>query len=163
MKIFDDKGRIGGKLSVVDLFVIVLVIACVAAIGVKLGKKDTIRGGEKELVYNVQIENIREMSVDAIKSNFENITDASTKKEIGDIVGIDIKPARVLVQKSNGEVQFAEYDNRYDVVLTLKAKVSETDDAYYTESGRQIAVGETLSINNGYSQAYGQVVSMKIE
>ncbi|MBS7297590.1 MAG: DUF4330 domain-containing protein [Eubacteriales bacterium] len=163
MKIFDDKGRIGGKLSVVDLFVVALVIACIAAIGVKLGKKETVIGGDKVLVYNVQIENIREMSVEAIKKNLENITEATTKKEIGDIVGIDIKPARVLVKKSNGEFQFVEYDNRYDVVLTMKSKVSETDDAYYTGSGKQITVGETISINNGYSQAFGQVISMGIE
>lgn len=163
MKIIDKKGRIGGKFSIVDLFVILLVAACVAAVGLKMKKADSVSGGNKTVVYEVLIENVREASVNAIKSNLTGVTDAESKKEIGDIADVAVKSARVLVQTNDGNFKIAEYENRYDVTLTIESKGTETNDAYYTSSGKQISAGEMLNINNGYSQSYGEVISVKAE
>ncbi len=163
MKFIDDKGRIGGKFSIVDLFVIVLVLACIGAVGLKLKKAETVSGGDRTIVYDVLVENVRDVSIKAIEDNFENVTDAESKKGLGNIVNVTAEPARVLVQKSDGKYTFAEYDNRYDVTITLKAQGTETDDGYYTSSGRQIMVGEKLNMNNGYSQATGEIISVKVE
>ena len=163
MKFIDEKGRIGGKFSIVDLFVILLVIACIGAVGLKLKKAESVSGGDRTIVYKVLIENIRDVSVDAINSNLENITDAESKKVIGSISDIEVKPARVITQKNDGDFVMTEYDNRNDVTLTVKVAGTETDDAYYTSSGRQIMVGEIMNINNGYSQSYGEIISVEVE
>lgn len=163
MKFIDEKGRLGGKFSIVDLFVIVLVIACIGAVGLKLKKAESLSGGDRTIVYKVLVENIRDFSVDAINSNFEGITDAESKKAIGDIVDVEVKPARVLVQMNDGSYTMTKDDNRNDVVLTIKAQGTETDDAYFTSSGRQIMAGEIMNINNGYCQSYGEIISVKVE
>ena len=54
-----------------------------------------------------------------------------------------------------------EYDNRYDVVVTLQTNGTETDDGFYASSGKQICVGETIGTLNGYVQLFGEVVSVK--
>lgn len=163
MKLIDEKGRIGGKVSIVDLFVILLVAACVAAVGLKMKKSESVSGGNKTIVYEILIENVRDASVNAIKSNTAGIIDAESKKEIGDIADIDVNPARVLVQTNDGGFDIAEYDNRYDVTLTIESKGTETNDAYYTSSGKQISAGEMLNINNGYVQSYGEIISVTAE
>ncbi len=44
MKIIDEKGRLFGKINLIDLLVIVLVVAVVAAVGWKLvGKRQRLR------------------------------------------------------------------------------------------------------------------------
>ncbi|MEE0943880.1 MAG: DUF4330 domain-containing protein [Clostridia bacterium] len=163
MKLIDKKGRIGGKFSIVDLFVILLVIACISAVGLKLKKAESVSGGDRVIVYKVFIENVRDVSVDAINSNLENITDAESKKVIGTITDIEVMPARVLSQKNDGSFVMTQYENRNDLILTVKAQGTETDDAYYTSSGRQIMAGEIININNGYSQSYGEVISVDVE
>lgn len=161
MRIIDDKGRIGGRISIVDLFVILLLIACAAAVGLKLHKAQTVRGGDCTIEYSIRIENIRDMSVNAIKQNFEGVIDAETKHELGEIVDIQTTPARVLVQTNDGDFKLAEYDNRYDAVITFRTSGSETEDGYYASTGRQLMAGETLGVRNGYAQFFGEVISVK--
>ncbi len=163
MKFIDNRGKIMGKVSIVDLMAILLVIACVVAVGTKLGKKQEITGGNAEITYTVRIQNIRDMSVNAIKQNFKDVIDAENKKIVGDITDIETSLARVLVQTDDGEYKFEEYSNRYDALITLKSKGTETNDGYYTSSGRQIMVGDTMGFNNGYAQFFAEVVSVKAE
>ena len=163
MKFTDNRGKIMGKVSIVDLAAILLVIACVVAVGIKLGKKQEVTGGNIDITYTVRIQNIRDMSVNAIKQNFKGIIDAENKKTIGDISDIHTFPARVLVQTENGEYKLTEYDNRYDALITLVSKGTETNDGYFTDSGRQIMVGDTIGFNNGYAQFFAEVISVKAE
>lgn len=161
MKFADNSGRIMGKFSIVDLFAVVLVVACILAVGTKLQKKQEISGGDTLITYTVRIENIRDMSVNAIKQNFKGIIDAENKKEVGDITDIRTSPARVLVQTNDGEYKLEEYNNRYDALITLLVSGNETNDGYYTASGRQIIVGESIGFNNGYAQFFAEVVSVE--
>lgn len=162
MKFIDEKGKLFSTVSIVDLCAVVLVIACIAAVGVKLGKKQEISGGNAEIVYKVRIENIRDMSVNAIKQNFKDVKDAESKKIVGDITDIETKNARVLVQTNDGEFKIEEYTNRFDAIISLKATGTETDDGYFTSSGRQIMVGDSMGFNNGYAQFFAEVISVEV-
>ncbi len=161
MKFIDEQGKINGKVSIVDIFVILLLIACVAAVGIKLQKAQSIRGGDCMIEYSLRIENIRDLSVNAINQNYKDIEDAETGYALGEIVNVETSPARVLVQTNDGMFKMEEYDNRYDVVVTLQTSGTETDDGFYASSGRQICVGETIGALNGYVQLFGEVVSVK--
>lgn len=162
MKFIDENGKIGGKISIVDLFVILLLIACVAAVGLKMRTAKSIRGGDRTIEYSVRIENIRQCSVDAIKQKSDGVIDAESKYELGEIIDVKTEPARVLVQTNDGNYKLSEYDNRYDAVVTLKTEGTETDDGYYASSGRQISVGDSIGINNGFVQFFGEVISVDV-
>ena len=162
MKFIDEKGKIFGKVSIVDLFVILLLIACFAAVGLKLHTAQTVRGGDRVIEYSVIVENIRDVSINAINQKYDDIIDAETKYDIGEIIDVQTSPARVLVQTNDGDFQMTEYDNRYDAVVTLRTNGTETDDGYYASSGRQIVVGDSLGVNNGYVQFFGEVISVSI-
>lgn len=161
MKLIDDKGKICGKISIVDLFAVVLMLACVAAVGLKLHKAQTIHGGDCTIEYSIRIENIRDMSVNAIKQELKDVTDAETGYKLGDITDVQAKPAMVLVQTNDGNFSLKEYENRYDAVITFRTDGSETDDGYYASSGRQLVVGDTIGVINGYAQFFGEVISVK--
>lgn len=162
MKFIDENGRIGAKVSIVDLFVVLLLIACVAAVGLKLKTAQSVRGGDRVIEYTVRVENIREQSVNAINQKCDGIIDAETKYDIGEITDVQTTPARVLVQTNDGDFKMTEYDNRYDAVITLRTNGTETEDGYYASSGRQIVVGDSLGVNNGYVQFFSEVVSVNV-
>ena len=59
MKIIDEKGRLFGKINLIDLLVIVLVIAIIAAVGWKLvGKKAaaSVSDNTHEMTFTVLFE-----------------------------------------------------------------------------------------------------------
>lgn len=161
MKLIDNKGRLFGKISIVDIVAVVLLIACIAAVGLKMKTSQEIRGGVRTLEYSVRVENIRDMSVNAIRQNSKDVIDAETKRALGEIIDVTTEKARVLVQTDDGNYTFAEYDNRYDAVVTLRVYGTETDDGYYAASGRQLSVGDTIGVNNGFSQFFGEIISVE--
>lgn len=61
MKIIDEKGRLFGKLNLIDLLVIILLIAAVAAVAWKLvGKKaaETVADTGRTITYTVTVEDV---------------------------------------------------------------------------------------------------------
>ena len=162
MKFLDDKGRILGKFSIVDLLVIVLLIGCVAAVGLKFKTSQSIRGGDCVIEYKIRVENIREFSVNAMRQTGKDVIDAETKHDIGEIVDVAPQKARVLVQTNDGDFKLSEYDNYFDTVISMRTTGTETDDGYFASSGRQLSVGDTIGVNNGYAQFFGEIISVEV-
>lgn len=162
MKFIDEKGRIGSKVSIVDIFAIVLLVACIAAVGLKLKAADEVVGGERTIVFEVMAQELRDVSVDAIK-NSKNAKDFENKKDLGVVTDVKELPAEVLVQLNDGTYDYVYYDNRYDVVVTIEAKGSETDDGYYTASGRQICPGEKIGIATENSRFTAEVMTVLVK
>ena len=61
MKLIDEKGRLFGKLNLIDLLVVLLIAAVLAAVVWKLGGKKAaaaVAGTEKKAVYTVEFEDV---------------------------------------------------------------------------------------------------------
>lgn len=162
MKLIDEKGRLFGKINVVDLAVVLLVVFAVVAVGMKFRQIQTTQGGDKLIEYTMVIEGLRQPSVDAFAAEYTGIVDVESKKELGEIVSIEQTPARTLVQLANGEYTFAEHTEKYDLTITLQSKGSETAQGYYTSSGRILMVGDMVGISNGHAQSFGEILSVEV-
>ena len=81
MKIIDEKGRLFGKLNLIDLLVIILLIAAVAAVAWKLvGKKaaETVADTGRTITYTVTVEDVnREAAEFASTQIGKSLTDAA--------------------------------------------------------------------------------------
>ena len=61
MKLIDEKGRLFGKINLIDLLVVVLIVAVIAAVVWKLGGKKAaaaVTNSAKKAVYTVEIEDV---------------------------------------------------------------------------------------------------------
>ena len=61
MKLIDEKGRLFGKINLIDLLVVLLIVAVLAAVVWKLGGKKAataVTGTEKKAVYTVEFEDV---------------------------------------------------------------------------------------------------------
>ena len=61
MKLIDEKGRLFGKLNLIDLLVVLLIVAAVAAVVWKLGGRKAaaaVTGSDKQVVYTVEFEDV---------------------------------------------------------------------------------------------------------
>ena len=162
MKFIDEKGRIGSKVSIVDIFAVLLLVACILAVGLKFKAAEEVVGGERTVVFEVMAKELRDVSVDAIK-NSKNARDFENKKDLGVITDVKEFPAEVLVQLNDGTYDYVYYPNRYDVVVTIEADGSETDDGYYTASGRQVCPGEKVGVATENSRFTGEIISVEVK
>lgn len=78
MKVIDEKGKLFGKLNIIDLVVIVLIIAAVAVVGVKLlGGSGGIASTETKLTYTVRVTAQNENIADFVAEYVDSATGKS--------------------------------------------------------------------------------------
>lgn len=139
----DNKGKLFGKVSVIDLIVVVLI--CLAIFGVykRFNSEATqIVNSNVKIRYVVKVMDIRMTSVDAIKK-MGTTYDSVRNSKIGEIVEVTYEPYSIVVTKSNGELAKAVVPNKYIAYITI-----ETD-------------GKVAS--SGYLNPLNDVLSMSID
>ena len=69
MSIIDKKGKLFGKLNIIDLIAIVLILAVLALIAYKLldGKSGGLSGGGQSIVYTVEVKGVEPEVYENIK------------------------------------------------------------------------------------------------
>lgn len=147
-KIIDSKGKLFGKVSVVDIMVVAVLIVLVVFATSKFDQTQQTRNSDKTIEYTAKVYFVRQPTVDAINENLNGIVEYDTKKAIGDIVDVKVEKAKEITELSDGTYKLVEHEDKYDVELTLKAKGTETVDNYYTEDGKALIVGDVLSMYN---------------
>ena len=162
MKIVDEKGKIFGKLNIVDLGIVLLLILAFASVGYKVVREKFIERESAVIDYTLCVEGVRDQSVQAINMVYENIVDAENEDALGDIIDVRVEQAAKIVQKTDAEYTKAFYPDKYDLYITIETKGVVSKDGYFTDSGKKILYGDTIGINNGYSQMFGVVEDIKI-
>ena len=162
MKIVEEKGKLFGIINIVDIGIVLLVIFGVVAVGYKMLLKNA---SDRETVcirYTICAEGLRQQSVDAINKSHDNIIDAENDDALGKIVGVEKKNAVQFVAMADGTYKLAEHPEKYDLYVTLEVDGISTSEGIHTVSGKKIMYGDTIGINNGYSQMFGTVENIEI-
>ncbi len=161
MKIIDSNGRLFGKINLIDLIIIVAVVVLSVATVVKFRTSDSYLSKGRTLEYTMLVENVRQATVDAIGQKTEGLIDYESKKEIGDIVDYEVMGASEIELMSDGTYKDVKYKDKFDILLTVRVQGTETEDNFYTLSGKKIVVGDELAINNGYVGTHARVKSVR--
>lgn len=162
MKIIDEKGKFFGKINIIDLLIVVVIFALAIATFVKFRTSDAYMSKDTVIEYTLLVENVRMPTVDAINDKKDGIIDYETKKEIGDIVDTEISGASELELMTDGTYKEVKFKDKYDVLLTLRTKGTETEDNFFTLSGKKLVVGDNITIYNEYASTSGKVKSIRV-
>ena len=160
MKIIDEKGRLFKKLNIIDLVIVIAVIALLVATVVKFRTSDTYLSKGRTLEYTMLVENVRQPTVDAI-NQANALIDYESKKEIGNITDVEVSGASELELMNDGKYKEVKFKDKFDVLLTVSTTGTETQDNFYTSSGKKIVVGDEIKINNGYVGTVAIVKSVR--
>ena len=126
--LLDEKGRLFGKISVVDIGVLLLIFALLGGIYYRYFAVDKNNSAAKfdTLEYTVVLaEGVRQQSVDAIEIG-ANIYDAKTDTPMGKIVSKEVIPAVEQLTKADGTIVMAEKPERFNVRITIQVPGNET-------------------------------------
>ena len=149
MSIIDNKGKLFGKINIIDLIAVVLILAVVALLGTKLLTNDSVglSGPGQAVVYTVKVENVDEDVYEFIQDNLPSQLMANGELQNGYVTAVEATPvesASVNVQDNPTlGMTILNYDEpgTYDLVFTIEATVK---DNVASELGTQeIRVGKT--------------------
>lgn len=123
-RIIDENGRLFGKISVIDLFVILLVIILCGAFYVKYHVLDVTNKSAQTtpVTYSVTVYGVRDFTFKSIKAGDKLYDkDNSSGNTIGTITGVSVADAKRASETLTGKIVLGNYEGAYDVTLTVKA------------------------------------------
>lgn len=166
MKLVDEKGRLFGKLNIIDFLVIILLVAAVALVGIKLmGKGGTSAAGGTQLTYTVLVKGVEPA---AYESTVRYIEDAEGGDQLmangetlsGWVTDVQSAPhtsvAKVATNENGEKVEIMLDANTVDLTFTIKANITNTTT---NEVGTQeIRVGKTHIVKTTHFEYNGGTI-----
>lgn len=129
MKVIDEKGRIFGKLNIIDLLVVILLIALVAALGIKIVRQgDAGVTGTTKLTYTVKVSGVEPEVYQSILKNIPGQLMASGELLDATVVSVKATPCEneASIDTSGGTLDITMRDDLLDLVFTIEANVTNT-------------------------------------
>lgn len=158
----DKNGKIGGKISIIDILAVVLVVVVIAGIWARYGSKITtaVRSSET-FEYTLRVENVRKYTIDALEKR-GRVTDKKSEKNLGEIVDVRYEEATQQSTTANGQVVMPVVPDRYTCFVTIQAVGRESDDNYILDDSTELSVGRTIDLYSKYVKTSGTIESVKV-
>ena len=136
MSIIDEKGKIGGKVNIIDLIVILVVLAAIAAVVVLGGRGSGVPGAQAEhIIYQVKVEGVDADVFKTIQSQIPSQLVASEELQDGYVTDVE----GVLVEEDDEARMEAAANGfngyyvglhpgqagTYDVIFTIEANLAD--------------------------------------
>ncbi|MCI8387307.1 MAG: DUF4330 family protein [Clostridiales bacterium] len=136
------------KFNVVDAIIIVLILAIVA-VGAFIFVRKGIGGSEEtfDIEYVLEFRNVR----DEFLGNFKvgaKVLDSSKKYQLGEIISVTSEPTTFTGTNTiEGKLVYHDYPEHSDISVTVKAKVTISDEnRYMIDNGYRISVGSLVYV-----------------
>lgn len=153
----DDKGRLFGKLSIIDIFVVVLILGVIAGTAYKLkGPVATVNRGDKTIYYTVKISDVRSFTTDYYEEGMR-VCDSKSGAYIGKIDAIRVEPYMDTVIMNDGTLKLAEKPGKVEIYLDLSAEGVETDQSFLVGGTYEVKAGTGAYLSTKKVEVQGSV------
>lgn len=112
----DKNGKIGGKVSIIDILVVVLVVAVIVGIVARYGSSVTgAVKSNKQFEYVLKVESVRQYTVDALEKKGK-LQIKSLKKTWAKSSCVQVENATLQSTTASGELKNPELPGRYSLL-----------------------------------------------
>ena len=159
--LIDKNGKIGGKVSIIDVLAALVIIVAIFGISVRFFSTPAKNArAHVKLKFVIEIEDLRDYSVEVIERKGK-VVDKKKKDIIGEIV--DVKTKKYLKEEfdSDGNLVYAEVPEKYSVDVTIESDGKESENGYFVGNDTELSVGSTILIATKYVNSSGKVKSIE--
>jgi 5,10-methenyltetrahydromethanopterin hydrogenase len=158
--IIDGKGRIAGKVSVIDTALAVIVIGLAVGFAVRQFQvKPTVMENNVPIYVTVNIEPIRDFSMEAINEG-DLFYEQYATQSMGKVVKMSSQSAKELIKIPDGTIHYVEMEQKYRLTVTLECRGIIRDTGYYINGNSQIAEGGDLTLQSNKVLCYAKVATI---
>lgn len=147
MALMDGKGRLGGRINVIDLVVLVAVLVVAARVAyVRLAPAGVKSYQEKEHPVEVLmvVEAVRDATAGAIKVG-DRVRETKSNNLVGEVLRVEVKPAEVITQGPDGRYYEGPSGSRKDVWVLIRGPGRVSENVILLGS-QEIRVGTKLGL-----------------
>ena len=158
--IIDEKGKLFGKISVVDILVVLIFAVAIGGFIYKFtAGNDALRiTADSPITMTLRIKAIRQFAVDAV-----DIGDEIYERNgpiLGRVVSVKSDGYRDTFDLNDGTQAYGDVENRYNLYITLESVGRISDDGYFINGSRQVAVGSEIKIRSDKINADSSVYEL---
>lgn len=137
MAILDDKGRLFGKINLLDLAVVLVVLAAVGYLGYGYMNPETTMpaGEDKKIQVTFMVPQVKQPTIDQLQVGTV-VTESKTARTMGKIVAVKTVPAKVTGPAGEYESKFA-----FDHYVTVEGNGRVVPDGVTMLNGLEMWVG----------------------
>lgn len=169
MKLMDEKGRLFGKISMIDLLVILVVLMMALALLVKTdrlgligGKTDAVE--DRIITFQVQLRGVEDYVVAAILEG-EEIYDAnyaSNKRAVGKVTQVEVtqSPGAVIEALDDGTAGPVEMEGTVDALVTVESSGTQDGDQWIINGVYRLGVNSARTYYSRRAQFTGTVADI---
>lgn len=173
MKIIDSKGRLFGKLSILDLAAACVILLVVVGVfffpGTPLTNSLVAQTKQKPIEVKVLVRGLSVANYDALAQEFTaRQADVVIRNQPAgkvEIVSSEVLPRTTVVPQPDGTVKALqdprpEIEMIRDIVVTLASRAEVTDTGYVLDGSKKIKIGSSIQLQGNIYDFSGTVVSI---
>lgn len=143
----DNKGRLFGKVNIVDLLIVLLLVVAIGATVYKFGfsAHNDVNETNMKIEYVLKASGVRDFTLDSIKIG-DSIYDDETDKPLGVITAVEAKDAMDYALKADGTTVYTAKPGRYDAYITVESDARILDGGYFANGTKEIGVFSNIQI-----------------
>lgn len=164
MKILDKNGRLFGKISIIDVVVILVVIVLAAALTFK--RNQTHTGTvitNTPITFQLRVSGERTYVTDAIREkDYLYDLDNRSNGPLGEIISVEVLPGPGLKQAAmnDGTDEMIPAEDSVNVLLTVRGEGIISDNRYLLNRVYNLGVNTTRNYYTAYAQFIGTVTAI---
>ena len=162
-RIIDEKGRLFGRVSIVDVLVVAVAVFVAISVYTKfrvhdnpLTTPDTV-----EATYTVTIPSIRLTSANLLRPG-DSLFAQETGTFIGTISAVEIKEALGPEPLVDGTLVMGATENRYDATLTVVSQGSVSGGRFFADRSYELNINARVRMVTKYNDVSGFIDSIAI-
>lgn len=155
MKVIDHNGRLFGRISVIDVLVILVVIALAGALYVKNTRPHTGTSvATQTITYQVLVEGAQSYLKDNIHvgDKVYDLTYSSGGSPLGEITDIEEQPGSKLTTFTDGTMGLAQVEDGVNLLLTIQGEGLVGDKGYSLNRVYDLGINSARTYYTKYAQ-----------
>jgi hypothetical protein len=147
VKLMDEKGRLFGKVNILDLLVVLLVLAVAGRFVYGRMKAPTQNASQDQRLQVVfKLPGVSKPTVDALPVGTE-LFDSKSNNRMGKVIEVKAQPAKVLSYTPDGRLVETTSTDVYDVYLTVEGPGRVSDNGV-TLNGLEMRIGRANNMKS---------------
>ncbi len=162
MKIIDRNGRLFGKISIIDVAVILVVAVLAAALGFKGNQTHTGTASSNiPITFQLRVNGVRNYVADAVREG-DNLYDLenSSGGPLGEILSIEVLPGTKVGSFSDGTIVDAPVEDAVTLLLTVRGEGILNNNRYLLNRVYNLGVNTTRNYYTPYAQFTATVTAI---
>ncbi len=154
-------GKLFGKISIIDILVVLLI--AVLALGIYsrfFVGNEKVETASSHIEYILKVPEVREGTVDALKTFKGPMYDTTTKEYLGEIIRVTSTEAISSVEMANGSIKESTVPERFDALITVRVDGKINNSGYYTATNQVIAAGGSLTFQSKAAATSGTIMDV---